>query len=78
MPALSIGRAVTRPIALRKGALATYTRSFASQASTVPLKFDKLVPPNGNETERPLVIMHGFLYVLLSYSINLLTLSPVA
>lgn len=30
----------------------------------VNLHFDKLVPKNGNETDRPLVILHGLLYVL--------------
>ena len=31
---------------------------------SVRLDYDKYIPPNGNETERPLVILHGFLYVV--------------
>lgn len=39
------------------------SRSFTSKPAPVDLAYDKLVPPNGNATETPLVIMHGLLYV---------------
>ena len=39
------------------------SRTFSSKPTPVDLAFDKHVPPNGNETETPLVIMHGLLYV---------------
>ncbi|KAN0092681.1 Alpha/Beta hydrolase fold [Tylopilus felleus] len=34
-------------------------RAFSS-ASSVELDYDEYIPPNGNKTERPLVILHGF------------------
>ncbi|KAH9925480.1 alpha/beta-hydrolase [Amylocystis lapponica] len=34
-------------------------RQASSASSPVPLAYDKLVPPDGNETEQPLVIIHG-------------------
>ena len=30
-------------------------------SSAVSLEYDKLVPPDGNETKQPLVILHGLL-----------------
>ncbi len=41
------------------------SRTFTSKPAPVDLVYDKLVPPDGNETETPLVIMHGLLYVLI-------------
>ncbi|KIM57421.1 hypothetical protein SCLCIDRAFT_28884 [Scleroderma citrinum Foug A] len=35
-------------------------RRLLSGIPSVPLNYDKYIPPNGNETERPLVILHGF------------------
>ena len=35
----------------------------SSSVSPVELHYDKVVPPDGNETDRPLVILHGLLYV---------------
>ncbi|KIK94480.1 hypothetical protein PAXRUDRAFT_33490 [Paxillus rubicundulus Ve08.2h10] len=32
-----------------------------SSASSVELAYDEYIPPNSNKTERPLVILHGFL-----------------
>lgn len=34
-----------------------------SRIAPVDLRFDKHIPPNGSETENPLVIMHGLLSV---------------
>ncbi|KAI0833404.1 alpha/beta-hydrolase [Trametes gibbosa] len=34
-------------------------RTLSSQVKPVELHFDKVVPPNGNETRNPLVILHG-------------------
>lgn len=38
---------------------ATWTAPFSQKPSAVPLQYDKLVPENGNETDKPLVILHG-------------------
>ncbi|TBU50464.1 alpha/beta-hydrolase [Dichomitus squalens] len=35
------------------------TRAASSAVSPVELHYDKVVPPDGNETDRPLVILHG-------------------
>lgn len=43
---------------------ATYSSS--ATVSPVELHYDKVVPPDGNETSKPLVILHGLLYVLIS------------
>ncbi|EJF64737.1 alpha/beta-hydrolase [Dichomitus squalens LYAD-421 SS1] len=34
-------------------------RAASSAVSPVELRYDKIVPPDGNETDRPLVILHG-------------------
>lgn len=36
-------------------------RHFSSVVAPVELRYDKYIPPNGNETENPLVIAHGLL-----------------
>ena len=36
-------------------------RAISSQVKPVELHFDKVVPPDGNETRNPLVILHGLL-----------------
>ncbi|OJT03359.1 Abhydrolase domain-containing protein C22H12.03 [Trametes pubescens] len=35
------------------------TRAASSQVKPIELHFDKVVPPDGNETQNPLVILHG-------------------
>ncbi len=37
------------------------TRAASSQVKPIELHFDKVVPPDGNETQNPLVILHGLL-----------------
>lgn len=37
------------------------TRVVSSQVKPIELHFDKVVPPDGNETQNPLVILHGLL-----------------
>lgn len=37
------------------------TRAVSSQVKPIELHFDKVVPPDGNETQNPLVILHGLL-----------------
>ncbi|KAF9223327.1 alpha/beta-hydrolase [Gyrodon lividus] len=36
------------------------TKRTFSSVSPVELEYDEYIPPNGNKTERPLVILHGF------------------
>ncbi|KAL7279148.1 hypothetical protein ACG7TL_006988 [Trametes sanguinea] len=52
-----IWRASPKAGSLRVGTL--QTRLVSSQIKPVELHFDKLVPPDGNETHNPLVILHG-------------------
>ncbi len=40
-------------------------RAISSAVHPVNLEYDKLVPSNGNQSEAPLVILHGLLYVAL-------------
>lgn len=65
-----LGRPLLLPSTFKsslKIALARPSRTQARLASTaispVELHYDKVVPPDGNETEKPLVILHGLLYV---------------
>ena len=68
--AMILGRPLLPPSTCKsslKIALARPSRIQARLASTaispVELHYDKVVPPDGNETEKPLVILHGLLYV---------------
>ena len=46
------------------------TRTVSSVTKPVELHYDKVIPPDGNATDRPLVILHGLLCV--DYSVALM------
>lgn len=51
----------------------TQSRAVSSAVTPVELRYDKVVPPDGNETDKPLVILHGLLcvrYLFLLLSAN--------
>ncbi len=47
------------------------TRAASSVVKPVELHYDKVIPPDGNATDRPLVILHGLLYAFHCISFEL-------
>ena len=54
---------LSRSCASRRVLLASSRRLHASASAVVELDYSKNVPPSGNETDKPLVILHGLLCV---------------